>query len=212
MEVVAVLVREHGGVEVAIVLDAGRASQRRDDRANARFDIDKLFWLNGEYFRAMELSALEPMAVSLLQKAGVLTDTYDPAYFRAALAIVKEKVKVGRELPEWMSYFFREDFSYDPAAAKKVFTPEGLANVAALRERLSKVEPDHFNALDLEQEYKTLAAATGQKVGALIHPSRLAVSGKPVGPSLYHLLEVLGKTRVLNRMERAEKEFNDPSQ
>ena len=177
------------------------------NRANARFDIDKLFWLNGEYFRAMELSALEPMAVSLLQKAGVLTDTYDPAYFRAALAIVKEKVKVGRELPEWMSYFFREDFSYDPAAAKKVFTPEGLANVAALRERLSKVEPDHFNALDLEQEYKTLAAATGQKVGALIHPSRLAVSGKPVGPSLYHLLEVLGKPRVLSRMERAEKEF-----
>ncbi len=48
---------------------------------------------------------------------------------------------------------------------------------------------------------------SGQKVGALIHPSRLAVSGRPVGTSLYHLLEVLGKDRVLARIDRAEKQF-----
>jgi glutamyl/glutaminyl-tRNA synthetase len=177
------------------------------NRANARFDADKLFWINGEYFRSMELSALEPLAVSILQKHGILTEKYDHAYFRSALAIVKEKIKVGRELPEWMSYFFQEDFSYDAAAVKKVFTPEGLANVAALRQRLSALDPDHFQAAELETEYKTMAAATGQKVGALIHPSRLAVSGRPVGPSLYHLLEVLGKPRVLSRLDRAEKEF-----
>ena len=58
------------------------------------------------------------------------TENYDPAYFRAALAIVKEKIKLGRELPEWMAYFFNEDFPYDEAAVKKVFTPEGLANIA----------------------------------------------------------------------------------
>jgi glutamyl-tRNA synthetase len=177
------------------------------NRANARFDADKLFWINGEYFRAMELTSLEPLAVSILQKHGILTDKYDHAYFRAALAIVKEKIKVGRELPEWMSYFFREDFPFDEAAAKKVFTREGLSNLAALRERLAKVPADQFHALELEHEYKTLAAATGQKVGALIHPSRLAVSGRPVGPSLYHLLEVLGRPRVLGRLDRAETQF-----
>jgi glutamyl/glutaminyl-tRNA synthetase len=52
-----------------------------------------------------------------------------------------------------------------------------------------------------------VAEATGQKVGALVHPARLAVSGGPVGPSLYHMLEVLGRPRVLSRLERAEKEF-----
>ena len=51
-----------------------------------------------------------------------------------------------------------------------------------------------------------MAAASGQKLGALIHPTRLAVSGSSVGPSLYHLLEVLGRARVLSRLERAEKE------
>jgi glutamyl/glutaminyl-tRNA synthetase len=107
-----------------------------------------------------------------------------------------------------MAHFFNEEFPYDEEAAKKVFTPEGLANISKLRERLSQINSTNFTASCLENEFKTLAAATGQKVGALIHPARLAVSGRPVGPSLYHLLEVLGQPRVLSRLERAEKQFS----
>jgi len=176
------------------------------NRSNAHFDLNKLFWINGEYMRAASLEAIEPLAVEMLRKHNVLPEGYDPAYFRAALAIVKEKIKLGRELPEWMSYFFREDFEFDAAAVKKVFTPEGLGNLAKLRERLQALDEKNFSATDLENEFKALAAATGQKVGAYIHPARLAVSGRSVGPSLYHLLEVLGKTRVLGRMERAGKQ------
>jgi glutamyl-tRNA synthetase len=181
------------------------------NRANARFDTDKLFWINGEYFRAAAIEAIEPMALAILRKHEIIGEKYDHAYFRAALAIVKEKIKVGRELPDWMRHFFLEDFPYDAAAAKKVFTPEGLANVARLRERLGQVDPKDFEALKLEGEFKALAAATSQKVGALVHPARLAVSGSPVGPSLYHMLEVLGRPRVLSRLERAEKEFSAPA-
>ncbi len=90
---------------------------------------------------------------------------------------------------------------------KKVFTPEGMANIGKLRARLGQLDAANFTAAALETEFKTLAAATGLKVGALIHPARLAVSGRSVGPSLYHLLEVLGKDRVLSRLDRAEKQF-----
>ncbi len=176
-------------------------------RANARFDIDKLFWINGEYMRAATVEAIEPLALSILQKHGLCTGKFDHAYFHAALSIVKEKIKLGRELPEWMGHFFDEEFPFDEAAATKVFTPEGLANIAKLRERLATLDAKSFTAAGLETEFKTLAAATGQKVGALIHPARLAVSGRPVGPSLYHLLEVLGQPRVLSRLDRAEKKF-----
>ncbi len=177
-------------------------------RANARFDIDKLFWINGEYFRAATVESIEPLAVAILRKHGVsLPEDYDRAYFRAALGIVKEKIKLGRELPEWMGYFFREDFEFDAAAVKKVFTPDGLANLAKLRKRLGELEGAAFTATELENEFKALAAGIGQKVGAMIHPARLAVSGRSVGPSLYHLLEVLGQDRVLGRLDRAEKQF-----
>jgi glutamyl-tRNA synthetase len=173
------------------------------NRSNARFDLNKLFWINGEYFRALTLEQVETFAGPLLQKAGVLPETYDPAYLRAALAIVKEKVKIGRELPEWLGYFFTEEFPFDPATATKVFIPAGKENLRVLREDLATAS--EFDAAALEGRFKALAAASGQKVGAYIHPSRLAVSGRSVGPSLYHLLEVLGKERVLARMDRALK-------
>jgi glutamyl-tRNA synthetase len=135
-------------------------------RANARFDIDKLFWINGEYMRAVTLEALEPLALSILRKHGILTGDYDPAYFRAALAIVKEKIKLGRELPEWMSYFFEEGYKIDTTAANKTFTDQGLANLEMLRDLLARMDVTKFKAPELEAEFKTLAASTSQKVGA----------------------------------------------
>jgi glutamyl-tRNA synthetase len=177
------------------------------NRANAHFDIDKLFWINGEYMRASTLEAIEPLAFAILRKKDIISDKYDHAYFRSALAIVKEKIKLGRELPEWMGHFFNEDFPYDETAARKVFTADGLANLAQLREQLARLDVKSFNAAGLETEFKSLAAVTGQKAGALIHPARLAASGSPVGPSLYHLLEVLGQPRVLSRFDRTLKQF-----
>ncbi|MEK7686459.1 MAG: hypothetical protein AAB466_13670 [Verrucomicrobiota bacterium] len=48
-----------------------------------------------------------------------------------------------------------------------------------------------------------MAAELGVKAGVLVHPARLACTGQAAGPSLYHLLEVLGKKRVLDRLDRA---------
>ena len=53
--------------------------------------------------------------------------------------------------------------------------------------------------------------SSGVKVGVLIHPTRLAVTGNPHGPSLYHLLEVLGKEKVIQRIERALTRFESPT-
>jgi nondiscriminating glutamyl-tRNA synthetase len=171
------------------------------NRSNARFDLNKLFWINGEYFSKSTVEELEPLAVEVLQRANVLPADYDKAYFHAVFNIVKEKIKLAGDLPEWMDYFFKDDYGFDPAAVNKVFTPAGFDNLAKLRDRLSRSTA--FDWASLEKEFKALAAETSQKVGAFIHPARLAVSGKSVGPSLYHMLEVLGKERTLTRMGRA---------
>ena len=54
---------------------------------------------------------------------------------------------------------------------------------------------------------KATAAKLGVKVGAIVHPTRLAATGSNAGPSLYHLLEVLGKEKVLARLNRALATF-----
>jgi glutamyl-tRNA synthetase len=71
----------------------------------------------------------------------------------------------------------------------------------AVREAFSTL--DKFDAVELETTLKGTATKLGVKPAALIHPARLAVTGSNAGPSLYHLLEVLGKEKVLARIDRA---------
>jgi len=166
-------------------------------RHNARFDITKLTWMNGEYLRAMPLEKFLPLAKPFVGGHD------DPK----VLALVKEKIKLLKELPEWTNYFFTEDYPFDPAAvAKSCSAPQ-------TSERLSKLAVAYdlvgvWDAASLEAALKALAASLGVKTGELIHPCRVAVSGKAAGPSLYHMLEALGRKRVLARLRRAADRFH----
>jgi glutamyl-tRNA synthetase len=125
------------------------------------------------------------------------------------LAIVKEKIKLLSDVPEWTSYFFTDQYAFDPAAVEKVFgKPEAAERLIALRDEF--VEIENWNVEKIESTLKTLAQKLGGKTGDLVHPARVAVSGRSVGPSLYHMLEVMGKKRVLARFDRAIEKFAPP--
>jgi glutamyl-tRNA synthetase len=164
-------------------------------RHNAKFDITKLTWMNGEYLRAMPLEKFLPLATPFVAQ----TDS-------AVLALVKEKVKLLKELPEWTNYFFTDDFPFDPAAvAKSCSAPQTSERLTKLADKFAAVTA--WDAVSLEAALKALAGELGVKAGELIHPCRVAASGKSAGPSLYHMLEVLGRDRVLARLRRGAERF-----
>jgi glutamyl-tRNA synthetase len=176
------------------------------NRRNAAFDLDKCFWLNGQYIAQMSLDRFTELARPFLKKAKI--DISDDEYLRNVLAIVKEKIKLFRDVPEWTAYFFIEDYEFDPASVEKVFgKPEAATRLNALGQEFTKV--DNWNAETLESTLKNLAQKLGCKTGDLVHPARVAVSGRSIGPSLYHMLEVMDKDRVLARMQRAGEKFSN---
>jgi glutamyl-tRNA synthetase len=175
------------------------------NRRNAAFDLDKCFWLNGQYIAQMSLDRFIELARPFLEKADI--DVSDQNYLRAVLAIVKEKIKLLSDVPEWTRYFFTEEYEFDPAAVEKVFgKPEAATRLNALRDEFAKIE--NWNLGTLESTLKNLAQKLGCKTGDLVHPARVAVSDRSVGPSLYHMLEVMGKERVLARMKRAREKVS----
>ena len=177
------------------------------NRRNAAFDLDKCFWLNGQYIAQMSLDRFIELARPFLEKARI--DISDQAYLPAVLAIVKEKIKLLSDVPEWTHYFFTEQYEFDPAAVEKVFgKPEAAERLIALRDEFAKIE--NWNVEKIESTLKTLAQKLGCKTGDLVHPARVAASGRSVGPSLYHMLEVMGKKRVLARFDRAIEKFAPP--
>lgn len=174
------------------------------NRRNAAFDLDKCYWLNGQYVIQMPLRRFRELSEPFIRKAGVVVD--DESYLLRVLEIVKEKIKLFRDVPEWINYFFTEEFSYDPESVEKTLRRAGaLDRLRRLAERYQAL--GEWRAERLEATLKELATALGCKTGELIHPARVAVSGKSVGPSLYHMLEVMGRDRVLNRIKRTLDSF-----
>jgi glutamyl-tRNA synthetase len=170
-------------------------------RHNAKFDFEKLLWLQGEYCRELPNDRFYEMSVHALAKAGIDTNRLEVDYVKAALDTCKGKIKTFSELPAYAGFYFRDEISYDPEAAKKSFVPGNKPRVEKVHDAFGKLAT--FDAASIEAALKATAAELGVKVGVLIHPTRLAVTGNPNGPSLYHLLEVLGKEKVMRRIERA---------
>jgi len=167
-------------------------------RHNARFDPVKLEWLNGEYLRELSADRFCELGAAALRRAGCNLDASPPARVAAALATCYGKIKRFSDLPAYAGFYFTDEVKIDPAAAKE-FTPDAAARLKKLRDALEHL--DDFTAAGIEKTLKAQAVEMGVKAGVLVHPTRLACTGSFAGPSLYHLMEILGKETVLKRLD-----------
>jgi glutamyl-tRNA synthetase len=161
--------------------------------------------LNGEYARELSDSEFYDLAQAKLKSSGVKLENFPERYVRAALETCKGKINTFDELPAYCGFYFTDEFDYNPGGVAKHFTAENKPRLEAVREALSALEK--FDAATIEATLKSTAGKLGVKVGGIVHPTRLAVTGSNVGPSLYHLLEVLGKEKVVARIDRALEAF-----
>jgi glutamyl/glutaminyl-tRNA synthetase len=124
---------------------------------------------------------------------------FDRAYINAAFSTCKEKVKQFTEVKIFSDFYFLPAVEIEDVSRKDL-TVENGRMMAALRAALEGQE--NFGADGLSAPVKKVAAELSVKIGLVVHPTRLACTGRTVGPSLYHLMEVLGKKRVLARIDR----------
>jgi glutamyl-tRNA synthetase len=174
-------------------------------RSNARFDMKKLEHFHFEHVRRLAPATFAALATEFLTRTQpALPVAAAPAAYReAALATVQEKGKLLRELPGWVDFYFLPDDALvvDAEARAKALTPAAKPLLGQLRERFAALPA--FDAASLEAALKQLATDLGLKAGPLVQPCRVACTGRSVGPSLYHLMEILGRDRVLRRLDLA---------
>ncbi|MGE4180188.1 MAG: glutamate--tRNA ligase [Limisphaerales bacterium] len=192
------------GSEIFTKEDAARHFDLADvHRSNARFDMKKLEHFHFEHVRNLAPERFVELAIESLRRQGIDVGPFPPAYVAAALGTVQEKGKLFAELPTWVDFYFLPDdaLRFDPDARAKALVPGARALLSKLRERYAALP--EFTAAALESALKQLATDLGVKAGPLVQPCRVACTGRSVGPSLYHLLEILGQARVLTRLDRA---------
>jgi glutamyl-tRNA synthetase len=167
------------------------------NRKNAHFDLEKCLWLNSQYILQTPPERFLQLALPFLQKTGLPLPEL-PA-LAAILALVREKTKQLTDLPELTSFFFTEDYPLDPTAHAKALTAPNTASRLQTLASHFQANPS-WDAASIELSLKAAASQLGCKPGELVLPTRVAVSGRPSGPSLYPMLEVLGRDRTLARL------------
>lgn len=171
----------------------------------AVFDLDKLNWMNGVYLRAADPQRLAQILVDILRRNGRIAERdLTPEFFeycKKVMSLMRERIHYVAQVLEEAAYFFMEDYEYDLQAVESVLLEEGVEDILHVSLELFK-NLERFDLATLEAAIRGEAGRRGLKAAQFIHPLRVAVSGRKVGPGLFELLEVLGKERVLARITR----------
>ncbi len=176
----------------------------RCSKAPSVFDLEKCEWLNGQHIRTAPMSQLVAIAHPILVKAGLIEEELTPErreWLERVIDLMRDRVRTLSVLAEWGAYFFTEDYEYEERTRAKWLRKEDTpGTLDKLAQVLGAVE--EWNVEEIEGAVRGVAEEMGVGGGKAIHPCRAAVTGTTVGPSLFHLLELLPRETVVERLNR----------
>ena len=167
---------------------------------NAVFNPEKLDWFNQQHLLRMPAHEILARITPDLTAADlIMAATRDLARTAQAIDLVKPRARKLTDLVPLLRPFIADHIDRDGAAvAKHLAVPDVAAHLEAWRDRLAGLDP--FAAAPLEAELRRLADERGIKAGTLIHATRVAVTGQAVSPGIFEVLEVMGRDRVISRL------------
>lgn len=172
--------------------------------SNAVFDEEKLEAFNREHIQMKFDHDLAMEVAPMLVEAGYTTKYWLETrweYLRNVIGLLKSRVRRVSDFVPMSEYFFQFDYTYDEKAEQKNFNPESAELLEVLANRFEQLNP--YTHDTIESALSSLAEEKELKKGKLIHPTRLAVSGRKEGPGLYDMLYLLSQPVVVERMRKA---------
>jgi nondiscriminating glutamyl-tRNA synthetase len=180
------------------IFDAERLS-----KSPALFDTNKLTWMNNQYMKKIDVDRAMELTVPHLIKAGRLSENLTEEkqqWVKSLVGLLQEKMSFGAEIVELSEMFFKDEAEYE-VDAKEVLSAETVPEVLkAFSEELEGLQA--FKADEIKAAMKAVQKSTGQKGKNLFMPIRAAVSGQTHGPDLPQTIELLGKEKVLERIQK----------
>lgn len=176
-------------------------SLERVNKTAAIYDVDKLTWMNAKYLHSMDLDDLADRVLPFFEAAGFPVADISREWLKALLAAGRDRARTLGEMPELFRYFFEPPRSYEEKGMRKYFKQGGETLLAEAKAVLATVEP--FTVEAIEAAYRSLAERLGVGAGQLIHPTRLALTGRTVGPGLFDIIVLLGREETLRRIQVA---------
>jgi glutamyl-tRNA synthetase len=163
-------------------------------KSPARFDPEKLAWINGQYLKKADDARLAALAAPLLEAAGC--DTKQGPPLEKVVALIKERAGTVKDLANAAHYFYR---AIEPSGALRAqhYVADSVAAVEALQAQFRQIE---WSRKAITDAVKAVAAERKLKMPAIAMPLRVMVSGGTQTPSIDATLELIGRDEVLARI------------
>lgn len=169
---------------------------------SAVFDLAKLSWMNSQYLKNATLETLLPLVQQALKERGWWSEKFDPHWVNEVIELYKSRAETIQDLCQQTQGLFTQEIPFDSEAVSlRLKQPQVAERLTAFADRLEKLTA--WDAAAIEAACRALAEELKVKAADLIHPARVAVTGRSVGPSLFHVLAVAGKERTVERLRHA---------
>ncbi len=168
-------------------------------RSAGVFNPDKLLWLNAHYIKTGDPERLAGLLLPFLSERGV--DASRGPSLPVVVRTLQERARTMVEMADGALFYYRSVFDYDPQAAEKFLKPDVVLLFEAVLDRLGKL--DDFSQVGIEAGLKGICEEQGIKFGQLGPPIRVALCGGTTSPSIFDVIQVLGREETLNRITRA---------
>jgi glutamyl-tRNA synthetase len=172
-------------------------------KSAAVFNPEKLLWLNSQYIMKTPTEELIEMVMPFLIREKILNEAQvlDKEWLSKAINTLKERAKTLFELAHSLCFYISEDIDFNEKAKLKFLNEKYLPYLKDVKEELESL--DAFIAPEIEKVFISLVEKHNTKLGSIAQPVRVAVTGKAESPGIFEVLEILGREKVLKRLERA---------
>ncbi len=177
-------------------------SLSRVGKSGAHFDERRLNWVNGQFIRGLSLDTLYELSKPYLPAEAAESEE---SYNKQVIGLIQERLKYLGEIPELTQFFYTDlPVNLDLITGNKQLKKRELSELRALLEKSQAVlELSDFSAEDIQKRLNNLLEETDEKPGVLFSIIRIATTWSPASPALADTLAVLGKDRVLSRMQQS---------
>ena len=173
-------------------------SIKQVNKSAAVFSMDKLRWLNSQYLKNMKVDELSELLWPLLKENNFVKENQTQKDIEHIVKLYKGRLSVLNDFMDWTDFVFLDHIKIDEDIKKQHLSKDLSKEFSALADRLEKL--DAFNVSSTETAFRSLVDELNIKASDLVHPVRVVLTGKAVGPGLFDTMVVLGKEKVVKRL------------
>ncbi|MBX3042856.1 MAG: glutamate--tRNA ligase [Candidatus Kapabacteria bacterium] len=167
------------------------------NKGGAVFDTQKLDWMNQQYLKSANADDFITEISDIIYKK--FGKVFSDDYLKKIFNLFKERITFVSQIPEIAEYMFTDIKEYDLDYMKKRWLDDSESLMLQLIEKYNTI--DSFTHDDISNITKDFANHNGKKLGDIIHPIRLMITGIASGASMFHTMEILGKNNCIDRMK-----------